>query len=68
MTPRETDGSWPVSWDATRDALLDSALAATPVQRLAWLEAALRLAFATGALPADPDPPRDRRASTMDEA
>jgi len=68
VTQRERDGSWPVSWDATRDALLDSTLAATPAQRLAWLEAALRLAFATGALPPDADAPRDPRATTTDEA
>ena len=68
MTPSRTDGAWPVSWDATRDALLDSALAATPAQRLAWLEAALQLAYATGALSADADVPRDWRATGTNKA
>jgi hypothetical protein len=31
-------------------AFLDAMLAATPTQRLAWLEEALRLAYASGAL------------------
>ena len=37
-------------WDAARPDLLDATLAATPAQRLAWLEEALRLAYASGAL------------------
>lgn len=44
---------WPVTWDDAREALLDSALAATPTQRLQWLEAALKLAYDAGALHAD---------------
>ena len=37
-------------WDAARQDLLAATLAATPAQRLAWLEEALRLAYASGAL------------------
>lgn len=41
---------WAVSWEASRIACLESARAATPAQRLAWLEDALRLAHRAGAL------------------
>ncbi len=62
--PDRVDGPgrrWDVTWDANRQALLDATCAATPAQRLAWLEDALRLAYRAGALPArkpsvDPDP------------
>ena len=37
-------------WDAAQQDLLAATLAATPAQRLAWLEEALRLAYASGAL------------------
>ena len=37
-------------WDAAQQDLLAATLAATPAQRLAWLEEALRLAHASGAL------------------
>ena len=37
-------------WDAARQDLLAATLAATPAQRLAWLEEALRLAYTSGAL------------------
>jgi len=37
-------------WDATDQSLLSATLAATPTQRIAWLEEALQLAYATGAL------------------
>jgi len=36
-------------WDAAQQDLLAATLAATPAQRLAWLEEALRLAYASGA-------------------
>ncbi|MGE0275102.1 MAG: hypothetical protein AB7G68_00985 [Nitrospiraceae bacterium] len=36
--------------DAVDQGFLDAMLAATPAQRLAWLEEALRLAYASGAL------------------
>ncbi len=44
---------WPVTWTAQRDDQLARALAATPAQRLAWLEEAIALAFRSGALPKD---------------
>ncbi len=39
-----------VNWQASDQSLLSATLMATPAQRLAWLEEALRLAYATGAL------------------
>jgi hypothetical protein len=41
---------WQHDWDADDQNLLAASLAATPAQRLAWLEEALQLAYATGAL------------------
>ena len=37
-------------WDANGQNLLSATLMATPTQRIAWLEEALHLAYATGAL------------------
>ena len=48
------------NWTAGEQSLLAATLAATPTQRLAWLEEALRLAYATGAL-------RPRRMITKEE-
>lgn len=42
---------WPVTWAAQRVDQLDRVLAASPAQRLAWLEDMIRIAFQTGALP-----------------
>lgn len=39
----------PVTWDEVKDAELDDALRASPGQRLAWLEEALKLAWMVGA-------------------
>ncbi len=44
---------YPVTWDEVKDAELDDALRATPAQRLAWLEEALKLAWAAGASSGD---------------
>jgi len=41
---------WPVSWRASREAQYRDMGRATPVQRLRWLEEALRIAYASGAL------------------
>ena len=41
-----------VSWEGVERAQLKTMLAATPAQRLAWLEEAMRLAHASGALDA----------------
>ena len=58
MTNAETnevagqDERWVASWDAVRQAQLEAGVAATPEQRLDWLEEAMRLAQASGALAA----------------
>ena len=46
------DERWVASWDAVRQAQLEAGLAATAEQRLDWLEDAMRLAEASGALAA----------------
>ena len=48
----ETENEWDATWTGTERAQLEAALSATPEQRLAWLEEAMRLAHASGALPA----------------
>ena len=40
------------SWEGVERAQLETMLAATPAERLAWLEEAMRLAHASGALEA----------------
>lgn len=47
-------------WSGDSQSLLDAMLAATPTQRIAWLEDALQLAYATGAL-------KPRRMMTQEE-
>ena len=51
---------WVGTWADVEQAQLETMLMATPAQRLAWLEEALRLAHASGALgddrPAPPSP------------
>ena len=51
LTVRPTE-RWDVTWADLERAQLDTMLAATPAQRLAWLEEAMRLAHASGALAA----------------
>lgn len=46
----KTDRTWPVSWKAARKAHFLGVAKCTPSQRLNWLEQAVRLAAATGAL------------------
>ncbi len=64
MANAEADGAagrgerWVASWDSVRQAQLEAGLTATAEQRLAWLEDAMRLAQASGALAAR----RDRSA------
>ena len=41
---------WDATWEGARKQHLDSTLAATPAQRLAWLEEMLDLAHRAGAL------------------
>ena len=43
------NNTYPVTWDEVKEAELDDALRATPAQRLAWLEEALKLAWMAGA-------------------
>ena len=54
LPPKEERLS-PVTWDEVKDAELDDALRATPAQRLAWLEEALKLAWLAGASKTDED-------------
>ena len=39
-----------IHWNADEQSLLVASMAATPTQRLAWLEEALHVAYASGAL------------------
>lgn len=60
MTERAEPGDrWDATWERAREQLLESTLAATPAQRLAWLEEMLELAYRAGAL--GPKPPRSQR-------
>ena len=43
---------WVVTWEDVENVQLETMLAATPAERLAWLEEAMRLAHASGALAA----------------
>ena len=47
---RESADHWDATWEGARKQLLESTLAATPAQRLAWLEEMLELAHRAGAL------------------
>lgn len=60
--PASGNQRWVVTWADVEQAQLESMLKATPEQRLAWLEEAMRLAYASGALGADCGPyhPPDR--------
>ena len=46
----DSSGRWDATWKGARRQLLESTSAATPAQRLAWLEEALELAYRSGAL------------------
>jgi hypothetical protein len=52
--PNEDWGSWEQNRERKRVLGAD----ATPAERLAWLEEALRLALAAGSLPRKPEVPR----------
>ena len=57
MTERdEASNDWDATWEAARQQLLKSTLAATPAQRLEWLEEVLELAYRAGALETKPTP------------
>ena len=49
--PNANAGEEPADFRAAEEHALDASLAATPSQRLAWLEEALAFAFRVGALP-----------------
>jgi hypothetical protein len=60
MAERHTRANgWNASWEEHRRQQLTLGLAATPAQRLAWLEEMIELAHRTGALPRKA-PIRDR--------
>lgn len=57
---RELEGSdhradsarnWFAGWGSQEEATLEATLSATPAQRLEWLEEAIEIAWASGALP-----------------
>ncbi len=39
------DDAWPVGWEDAADRVFEAGMAATPAQRLEWLEAAIEFAF-----------------------
>jgi hypothetical protein len=45
-----SDKAQPGDWNAADQNLLSATLSATPAQRMAWLEEALHVAYASGAL------------------
>ena len=63
---------WVGTWAEVEQAQLETMLRATPAQRLAWLEEAMRLAHACGALgtehTAPPSPSPARAAAHLDAA
>lgn len=50
----ESGDRWDATWEGARRQLLESTLAATPAQRLAWLEEILEIAHRAGALGSEP--------------
>lgn len=67
-TTNDEPESWSADFQAAEEHAFEASLAATPSQRLAWLEEALRLAYRVGALGRGPElpsltslPARDRR-------
>jgi hypothetical protein len=52
-SPKPAD-VWDATWEGARRQILESTLAATPAQRLAWLEEMLELALRAGALERSP--------------
>ena len=51
----EPGRDWNATWEGAREQLLMATFAATPAQRLAWLEEMLELAHRAGALGKRPD-------------
>ena len=48
---RQPSEGWAAGWEEHRQRQLTIGFAATPAQRLAWLEEMIELAWRTGALP-----------------
>ncbi len=51
LSPFTSDEDWEADWESHQRWQLVSGLAATPAQRLAWLEEARAFAHRCGALP-----------------
>jgi hypothetical protein len=49
--PETSAAEWQADFRSAEDHSLEASLAATPAQRLAWLEEALAFAYKVGALP-----------------
>jgi hypothetical protein len=49
--PATAPDDWSAGWESQEIATLEASLAAIPAQRLEWLEEALEIAWASGALP-----------------
>jgi len=64
--PIKAEPTWPVSWEAAREAQFRDVARSTPRQRLNWLEQALRLAAASGAL-SRAETPEKRRMRGLTE-
>jgi len=58
---KRAQDDWPVSWEASRRAQFREMAKASPAQRLSWLEQALRVALASGALARAETPEQRRR-------
>ncbi len=58
--PATPEDRWEATWEAARSHLLEDALAATPAQRLAWLEEMIEIAHRAGAFGARLPDPADR--------
>ena len=55
MTERpDSADRWDATWEGAKKQLVESTLAATPAQRLAWLEEMLEVARRAGALRQEP--------------
>lgn len=62
---KEAAQDWKAGWEDQEANRLEASLAATPAQRLAWLEEAIELAWETGALPSEGGP-GERRSQERD--
>jgi hypothetical protein len=49
-TPDDAEREWRAGWEDQQGITLEASMAATPLQRLEWLEEALALAWEAGAL------------------